>query len=191
MGFEWDFHIYNILQHCFWWVRQIPNVEQLVGAGGILPRLLKNTHPIQGLFREAMKHNETMRCKEKVRTQAAIGNSWDWISETREQFLLQQSIIDYKCYDIIIRISYIIPSGKQTVCYWKWPIEIVDLPMKHVILHQSVVFFAPELNIWPIPNLAQHIENPLAPWWSSTLTGQTWRLPELLEINGGVWKHHP
>ena len=23
-----------------------------------------------------------------------------------------------------------VPSGKQTVCYWKWPIEIVDLPMK-------------------------------------------------------------
>ena len=23
-----------------------------------------------------------------------------------------------------------IPSGKLTVCYWKWPIEIVDLPIK-------------------------------------------------------------
>ena len=24
-----------------------------------------------------------------------------------------------------------LPSGNLTVCYWTWPIEIVDLPMKH------------------------------------------------------------
>ena len=189
MGFEWDVHIYNILQHCFWWVRQIPNVEQLVG-GGILPRLLRNTHPIQGLFREAMKHNETMRCKDKVRTQAAIGNSRDWISETREQFLLQQSIIDYKCYHIIIRISYIIPSGKQTVCYWKWPIEIVDLPSYNMSYYTNLVFFAPELNIFHPQSGSTHRKPPGAlvifyPNWSNMEIAGTPR-----NFHGGFWEHH-
>ena len=27
-----------------------------------------------------------------------------------------------------IETTHQVPSGKQTVCYWRWPIEIVDLP---------------------------------------------------------------
>ena len=34
-----------------------------------------------------------------------------------------------RCFPYLIyHISIYIPSGNLTVCYWKWPIEIVDLP---------------------------------------------------------------
>ena len=42
-----------------------------------------------------------------------------------------------------------IPSGSLTVCYWKWPIEIVDLPnLKMVIFHSYVSL--PEGILWII-----------------------------------------
>ena len=32
-----------------------------------------------------------------------------------------------------------LPSGKLTVCYQKWPIEIVDLPMNSMVIFHSYV----------------------------------------------------
>ena len=32
-----------------------------------------------------------------------------------------------------------LPSGKQTVCYWRWPIEIVDFPIK-IDIFQSFLY---------------------------------------------------
>ena len=32
-----------------------------------------------------------------------------------------------------------IPSGKHTKSYWKWPIEIVDLPMIYMVIFHSYV----------------------------------------------------
>ena len=36
--------------------------------------------------------------------------------------------------------------GKQTVCYWKWPIEIVDLPIKEGVF--SIIMGQFTRRIW-------------------------------------------
>ena len=49
----------------------------------------------------------------------------------------------YHCYSKFEKQSYHIwywypkdlPSGKQTVCYWKWPLKSLIYPLKMVIFH--------------------------------------------------------
>ena len=69
-----------------------------------------------------------------------------------------------------------LPSGKLTVCYWKWPSQIVDLPMNsimrfHMLLFQRVLkrplhspADLPTFGPWKAPQFHQFSAPPHASW---------------------------